>query len=290
MLKTRLLTAVVLLVAFLSALVYLPASGWRNLCLALVGLGGWEWARFAGTAHVAGRVGYGAVLVAVTGALLWRLLPDNWVIVGHQVLFIANALLWLVCIPLILQRTQPLPKWMMLVLGVIVLVPTALAMAAIRVDFGWRVLVACMAVAWVADTAAYFTGKRFGRVKLAPAVSPGKTREGAFGALIAGAAYGAVMGAVAAPAEAMPTAKVMWMVGLALFAVWLTVCSILGDLLESWCKRQVGLKDSGAIFPGHGGLLDRIDSLTAVLPMCIVACWVVMGVAEFLLRDVHLAP
>ena len=151
----------------------------------------------------------------------------------------------------------------------------AIALAILR-TIDWKLLLACMAIAWVADTAAFFAGRRFGKVKLAPAVSPGKTREGALGALLAVVLYGIVVAIVAR----LSLSALGWLLLVALLVV-LTVFSILGDLLESWFKRQVGLKDSGTLLPGHGGLLDRIDSLTAILPpvclLMILLVWLAQG-------------
>jgi phosphatidate cytidylyltransferase len=123
-----------------------------------------------------------------------------------------------------------------------------------------------MAIVWIADTAAYFAGRRFGRRKLAPSISPGKTWEGVYGALAAVAIYALLLLPFAAaagytrPLDAIAAA--IW-VGLALL---LTGLSIIGDLFESQVKRQRGVKDSGGILPGHGGVLDRIDALTAAMP------------------------
>ena len=118
-----------------------------------------------------------------------------------------------------------------------------------------------MAVVWVADIAAYFTGRAFGRRKLAPSISPGKTWEGAAGAAVAVLAFGfgilAMLGAeLQGGVAAIAVVLLAW-----------TAVSIVGDLFESLLKRQAGLKDSGNILPGHGGILDRIDSLTSTLPM-----------------------
>jgi phosphatidate cytidylyltransferase len=128
------------------------------------------------------------------------------------------------------------------------------------------VLLAMMAIVWIADTAAYFTGRRFGRRKLAPSISPGKTWEGVYGALAAVAIYALLLVPLAAaagstrPLDAVATA--IWVA----LALLLTGLSIIGDLFESQLKRQRGVKDSGGILPGHGGVLDRIDALTAAMP------------------------
>ncbi|MDP3123040.1 MAG: phosphatidate cytidylyltransferase, partial [Thiobacillus sp.] len=122
---------------------------------------------------------------------------------------------------------------------------------------GPAVLLGVMAVVWVADTAAYFSGRHFGRHKLAPTISPGKTWEGVAGALVALALYAAVVSAFAG----MPFVSLFILIAVLLYL------SVLGDLFESWIKRVSGMKDSGDLLPGHGGVLDRIDALTATLPI-----------------------
>jgi phosphatidate cytidylyltransferase len=114
-----------------------------------------------------------------------------------------------------------------------------------------------MAIVWIADTAAYFAGRQFGRNKLAPAISPGKTWEGVAGALCALTLY----------ATAISAATGMPLLSLVLTVSFLLYVSVLGDLFESWIKRVSGMKDSGHVLPGHGGVLDRIDALTSTLPM-----------------------
>ena len=117
-----------------------------------------------------------------------------------------------------------------------------------------------MGVVWVADTAAYFAGRRFGRRKLAPEVSPGKTWEGVWGALAAVVIYWLALSAL------LPDHEMHLVVGL-VWVLWMLLLSVVGDLFESWMKRVAGVKDSGGLLPGHGGLLDRVDGLTATLPL-----------------------
>ena len=274
MLKTRILTASLLLVVFLCALLYLPAPAWALLCAALTGMGAWEWGQFARLTSRGARAAFVAVCVVL--ALLATFEPlSAWIPNGPEhgafvvALLAANLLLWLLCIPLILRRRAPLPQGVTLFIGLIVLVPTAIALVGLRAA-DWKLLLSCMAIAWVADTAAFFAGRRFGKTKLAPAVSPGKTREGALGALLAVVLYGIAV----ALAARLSLSALEWLLLVALLVV-LTIFSILGDLLESWFKRQVGLKDSGTLLPGHGGLLDRIDSLTAILPPALLLLFLV---------------
>jgi phosphatidate cytidylyltransferase len=119
-----------------------------------------------------------------------------------------------------------------------------------------------MGLVWAADIAAYFAGRRFGKNKLAPSISPGKTWEGVIGALLGVAVYVLLVWAIAGSPGKLP------LIVLLLVASWCWVgLAVIGDLFESAIKRQAGVKDSGALLPGHGGLLDRIDALTSTLPM-----------------------
>ena len=128
-----------------------------------------------------------------------------------------------------------------------------------------------MAAVWVADIAAYFTGRAFGRRKLAPSISPGKSWEGAYGAVAGVCAYGLACLSYIGYPVAEPGKLVLALVGLVAF----TAVSIIGDLFESLVKRQAGVKDSGTLLPGHGGILDRIDSLTSTLPLAaLVVLWI----------------
>lgn len=138
--------------------------------------------------------------------------------------------------------------------GFLVILPAALALALLEP----AEILAVLVLVWIADTAAYFVGRSLGRRKLAPSISPGKTWEGAAGGLGGALIYAVLLGAFWGPA---------WWAYLAIAAV-LTVLSIIGDLFESAAKRQAGVKDSGTLLPGHGGIMDRIDSATATLPVC----------------------
>ena len=150
--------------------------------------------------------------------------------------------------------------------GWAVLLPTWLALVELRA-IGPGLLLGLMAVVWIADSTAYFAGRKFGRHKLAPAISPGKTWEGVAGAFFGVTLYGLAWG-VGNSSAAPFSSGLMW----GMLLLWLlTIFSILGDLFESWMKRGAGLKDSGRLLPGHGGVLDRIDALTAAMPVAAIA-------------------
>lgn len=256
MLKQRVVTAIILLVAFLSALFLLPAAGWALLVALVAGIGAWEWgglARFG----MAQRRAFVFVVVAASAAL--GLLPTASLLPAYML----SALFWLLVVPMWLRThwraASPLAGWCV---GLVLLVPTALAMMHLRGLGAW-VLLGAMALVWIADIAAYFTGRAFGRHKLAPSVSPGKTWEGAAGAVAGVVVYGVVL----ALAGVLQVAGAGGWFGLLSGLLVLTAISIVGDLFESLMKRQAGVKDSGTILPGHGGMLDRIDSLTSTLPL-----------------------
>lgn len=263
MLRDRVVTAIALLAGLLGAVFLLPAVVWLMLCAALCGAAAWEWgalARFARPLRLSSAITF----AAATAFLGWSAGLGDGHLGGAAVLvplYVFSALFWLFVVPFWLRGKWALsnPTLASLV-GFVVLVPTALAMMHLRTMGPW-ILLGTMAVVWVADIAAYFSGKACGRHKLAPAISPGKTWEGAAGAVVAVLIFGF---GVLAGLGATPTAGLA-MVAIALLA-W-TAVSIVGDLFESLLKRQAGLKDSGSILPGHGGILDRIDSLTSTLPL-----------------------
>jgi phosphatidate cytidylyltransferase len=159
-----------------------------------------------------------------------------------------------------------------------VLVATWVAIVDLQARSPWLVL-AAMAVVWVADIAAYFAGRRFGKRKLAPAISPGKTWEGVWGALVAVAAYGLVIASLGPYASAWGTLGPAATFAFVAFLLLLAAISVVGDLFESLLKRQAGVKDSGALLPGHGGVLDRVDALLAAMPLAAFAAtaWLPYG-------------
>lgn len=268
MLRLRVVTAIVLAAAFLAALFGLPPLGWSLFAALVLGVGAFEWAGFARCGTPA-RTAYALATTAAAWALAWTLglaLGRPGALALGPVYALALAF-WLGGAPLWLAR-RPAAAGRGTILGVgwIVLIPTFLALLHLR-NIHPGSLLAFMVLVWIADIAAYFAGRRFGRRKLAPSVSPGKTWEGLAGALAATAVYGLAWIALAptqvpALVRDLPWSP-LWM--LVLVAA-LTGLSVVGDLFESAMKRQAGLKDSGRILPGHGGLLDRIDALTPVLP------------------------
>ena len=269
MLKSRVLTAVVLLALLLVALFWLPPLGWSLLVVAMVMQGTVEWSHLS---RLQGRQAWlylGATLLLMLG-LLWL---DTGVSAQqsqyvHLFFYLLSALLWLVVVPAWLMSgikvTRP---GLMMGVGWAVLIPTGLAMIDLReaTPSPW-VLLFVMGLVWVADIAAYFAGRRFGKTKLAPSISPGKTWEGVAGAIFGVSIYVALVWTFSAEFS-----RLQVLPALMLTAWWWVVLAVLGDLFESAIKRQAGVKDSGALLPGHGGLLDRIDALTSTLPLAALA-------------------
>ena len=261
MLKTRALTAAVLLAGFGSALFFLPQSGWIAFCAVLLALAAWEWGGLASLAPL-GRLVYSGALV-----LLFLAIPQLAGAYAPAWVYTAAGLFWVVLAPLWLLRSSRVGGApLLLAVGVLILVPAGAALVELRAGHP-GLLLAVLGTVWISDSAAYFVGRRFGRRKLAPSISPGKTWEGVAGALIAVALYALAWAALGAPDNrwlGVPQA-------LAAILLALAVVGIIGDLFESLIKRQAGVKDSGNLLPGHGGVLDRIDAPVAMLPLAVLA-------------------
>jgi len=239
-------TAAVLIAALLAALFVLPPLALQLVIALVLAAAALEWARLCRLARA------GAWVFALGVALAFLLLGRA----GLQPLaFAAAAAFWIVLAPLWMWRgVRPEQARWIGAAGFAVLVPAGLAMSALA---PLEVLLALVLV-WIADTAAYFVGRAWGRRRLAPSISPGKTWEGAAGGLIGAVLYAIII--------AFFTERGAWL-ALVATAVLLAMVSIVGDLFESAVKRQAGVKDSGALLPGHGGILDRVDSATAALPL-----------------------
>src|SRR5436190_3414003 len=276
MLLTRVVTALAILPVVLGMLFLAPPAAWALFMLVIVLVACWEWSRMCGLTPT----GQGAYLVAsgAIGAFLWllylKVVPGNFAAMALTG-FIIATIFWVVGAPFWLaNKLRPSPSTCAAA-GWIVAWPAWLAFVVLRDTSPW-LLLALAALVWVADIAAYFAGKRFGKRKLAPAVSPGKTWEGVLGALAGVVAYGAILAWISNARQTPLTAifddgasviVIMAMVGL-------TAVSIVGDLFESWMKRGAGLKDSSQLLPGHGGVLDRIDALTSTLPVAALVLYV----------------
>jgi phosphatidate cytidylyltransferase len=259
MLKARVMTALVLLPIVLACLFAGIPMVWETFALVALAIGAWEWSRFASFSWFEMLVFIAGYLVAGSA---WLWLPIAWAWAAPLDVF--ALLFWLLLAPCWLQRKWALqPKWLAALTGWLILLAALAAVTRLHaLKSGPIVLLLVLAIAWIADIAAYFAGRAFGKNKLAPSISPGKTREGVYGAVLAVGIYLIALHQFGAPIFAAIPLPILLPLGIALTAV-----SVVGDLFESLLKRQCGMKDSSNLLPGHGGVLDRIDSLLALAPV-----------------------
>ncbi|MET0081492.1 MAG: phosphatidate cytidylyltransferase [Sedimenticola sp.] len=261
MLLQRVITALILIPLVITGVLYLQTPTLAALFALIVLLAAWEWAPLAGLTRFRDRLLFFITLTAGISGAYWLIQRPTLALA----LFAAGSLWWLF-VTVILVRYRPERRvfdsvFAKAILGILVLVPAWAALVSIH-GFGEKgpvLLLFSMTLTWVADSGAYFAGRRWGRVKLAPHISPGKTREGVYGALAGSALWGVLLAWYAPELGPLPV--------LVLFCLLLCLVSVVGDLFESLLKRQAGIKDSGNILPGHGGVLDRIDSMLAVAPL-----------------------
>jgi phosphatidate cytidylyltransferase len=255
MLRKRIATASVLAAALLVVLLWLPPVATVIVVTGLVLAGAWEWSAFLRVSSKPARTVYVAVIAALLPTV-WSatLTPD-----GRDVLLAIAMLWWVGALGWIIFAPRRVAPWSAALAGVLALVPAWLALVRLRLDLphGAEWVLFSLILVWVADIGAYFFGRRFGRLRLAPEVSPGKTWEGVLGGIAASAV-------VALLGSAWFKVPAVSFLPLCLAAVSF---SIVGDLTESLLKRFAGVKDSGTLFPGHGGVMDRIDSVTGAAPV-----------------------
>jgi len=270
MLRQRILTALVLLPLVVWGIVALPSPWLALLFGAVVAQGGWEWSRLM-------RIEFGGLRLAYV-ALVLSGMAGGWYLFaqGGEVwlaLPVLSLFWWLMALVWVLTFPRTSSRWsnpvVQGVIGLLVLLPAWVAVIGLHASHGglgpWLLLY-MLSLIWVADSGAYFGGRRWGRRKLAPAVSPGKSWEGVYSALALTGLY-ALLAA--------------WLFGLGgkqwpafvILSLVTVMFSILGDLSESMFKRHAGVKDSGTLLPGHGGVLDRIDSITSAAPVFVVGFW-----------------
>ena len=273
MLRQRILTAAVVLLLALAALFWFPNAVWSLFVALVTTLGAWEWGRLSGW-RTAVRIVYAAAVAASCVAIFAALARIATPAQQEQfdvAIFSVALVFWVgVALPWIALRWRWRNPLVLALAGWWVLVPAWLAATRMQLQPG--LLLALLVIVWIADTAAYFAGRRFGLNRLAPLVSPGKTWEGVAGAFLGVILYFMVLGALRIPA--LPE-LLRWPVVAVFFAM--TALGIVGDLFESWMKREAGVKDSGTLLPGHGGVLDRIDALTASLPLAGLASLTVLA-------------
>lgn len=260
---TRALTALIALAVFAGALLLLPQWLWSLFLLPILFIAAWEWGGLARYGSM-GRIAY-ATFVALCALAILYVVPAIRDIPPDVPTYALSFAFWIAIAPFWLRgRWATRNPFILGAAGWIALVPMWLAVVRLQAN-PWALLL-FMSIVWIADTAAYLAGRQWGRRKLAPLISPGKSWEGVLGAVAAVSIYYAVLWfAVPADSRLFPA-----LAGLFVFAVILAL-SIEGDLFESLMKRQAGLKDSGQLLPGHGGILDRIDGLTSTMPAAALA-------------------
>lgn len=263
MLKQRVTTGIVLAVIFLTALFAFNELAFTGFLFFVAALCAWEWARLSGLQSLPSRVIYSAGILALM-LILQMVLGDE---AGFRFIVLFSMLWWIgVCLTLYFVPIGKLSSkgfsLYYLISGPLTIVPAMLSAQYLRHGedgSAWMLLFA-LGLVWAMDIGAYFSGKRFGKNKLAPQISPGKTIEGVMGGVVASLVLWLIATLVRTAPE--PSAMIL------LFAVVTAgPLSVVGDLYESRAKRMAGMKDSGTILPGHGGILDRLDSAFAALPI-----------------------
>ncbi|RUO22539.1 CDP-diglyceride synthetase [Aliidiomarina iranensis] len=277
MLKQRILTAAVLIPLALGIIFLLPLPYFGLAITVVLAIAAWEWSPLMGVRKTSGRLAYTILNTIILVAVYW-LTPIGgiWSSAGMvdwlYYIVLIGGIWWLLAIALVFNFPRSKALWQRSrifvgAFGILILVPAWVALMSLRslnydenpMFGGWAVLFVFVLV-WAADVGAYFAGKRFGRRKLMPHVSPGKTMEGFIGGLcLATLAMYLVSLILDIPSELL--------LGYYIVGIATVLVSVFGDLNESMFKRCAGVKDSGSILPGHGGILDRIDSLTSALPI-----------------------
>lgn len=287
----RIITAIVLLALFIPALLLCSTQQWSILVAILIGICGWEFANLIGFNNTKIRIFFGIAY----GVLCWILYyifaaEINNIKLLLESKFIYNfyfsiSIFWTIVIPFILKfntlnkikiQNINLFKIVGIILSLLVLLPTWFAMIVLR-EISVLTLILFMAIVWIADSFAYFGGKMLGKHKLAINISPGKTIEGAIVALLSLIIYVVLLnnfGLLDNIFETTEKSNLYLILGI----IYLGIISIYGDLFESYLKRLSDIKDSSQILPGHGGMLDRIDSLTATLP---VSLFLIINFAKY---------
>jgi phosphatidate cytidylyltransferase len=253
MLRDRVATAVAAGVVILLVLFVLPPVAAKAVIAALILVAAWEWSGFLSLDGTAGRLAYVAAIGALVALVTWLLPAPGWI----EIILKIGLAWWFAALVWTFFYPTPISRLLGWVCGALVMVPAYIAFTYLYA-LKPGVLLFVLVVVWTADVGAYFTGRRFGRVRLAPNISPGKTWEG-------------VLGGLAAVVLVLVVARAYWIeVDFAVivpFCLAVAALSVVGDLTVSMFKRNAGLKDSGKLFPGHGGLLDRIDSVAAATPL-----------------------
>ena len=256
MLKQRIMTAIILAALVFIGLFYLSNDGFRLALAAVLLIGAWEWARLAGWHSIGSQAAFIGIQAGLF-ALLQFYPSINFLYF--------SLLLWLGGLYAVFSYQQGRgllfkPRFAKTLIGWLVLSATWLSLSLLHGLYGVTYLLCLLFLIWAADIGAYFTGRRFGRIKLAAKVSPGKSREGVYGGLFASL----LVGLSFAIWQQLP------LLSFGVLCLIVAAVSVLGDLIESLLKRDANMKDSSQLLPGHGGILDRLDSLLAASPWFLV--------------------
>lgn len=270
MLATRIKTALALFVLVALVLFVLPPLSWVLFCCVVAGLGFWEWLGLTATPYLtrAPRIAV-SVVVALLLAGMVLFAPLFWMAWITGLSLLLGSAFWLLIVPFWLVRQWRLNNPALhLIVGLLLIIPAWSALVSLKpVPPEPWFLLAVMAVPWIADIGAYFCGRQFGKRKLAPSISPGKTWEGVAGAAVCMLIYALILNQIGGIFSLLSVPVLLLLLAL----------SISGDLFESLMKRQAGIKDSSALLPGHGGVLDRIDSQLSVLPVALLLIIIATG-------------
>ena len=250
MLKKRLITSVVSLVILGAVLFVVPAMIAKLVIAAVIIVGAWEWSGFLGLSGNVTRYAYVALIAALMAVMLFVIPEMSDSLLQLACVWWFVAFIWTFAFP------TPIPSAARWLSGVLVLLPLFVALLFLY-SLGPQYLLFALLIVWAADMGAYFAGKQFGRVKLAPSISPGKTWEGVIGGLLMVGIFSLVW---AHYSDLQITVLLP-------FCLAVGAVSVVGDLTVSMFKRTAGVKDSGKLFPGHGGVLDRVDSVAAAAPL-----------------------
>lgn len=269
MLKLRILTALVLAPIMIGGVFFLPLEQFKLFIGFIVTVGAWEWANLSGIKIQIGRIAYAGLLAGFIYAV--ELL--DWV-QEAQLLYLA-LLWWVTALILVMVHPKLKPYWsspvVRMLMGVFILLPMWVGFVQIKSYlYSDYLIMFVMLIVWGADVGAYFAGRLFGKRKLALTVSPGKTWEGVYGGITVTLLIAFAGGLLLEEATKTTLNTSQWVI-LFCVTIGITAVSIVGDLIESMIKRQRKIKDSSNLLPGHGGIMDRIDSMTAALPVFALA-------------------
>jgi len=261
----RVISALIMAPLVIYGVLFLSNPAFTSILGAVMLAGAWEWSHLIPLKTIAGRVVYTAAIAV----LMWLL----WITGLGQLIkpLLLVAFLWWLCALLWLSKPQfgaqasMMNNSLKMVAGALVILPAWAALSTLHAhgERGPTLTLMLLMLVWLADIGAYFAGRQWGSRKLAPAISPGKTWEGVYGGLLASLLFAAIAGG-------LYSHSLQWTLAFMMISLLAAMFSVAGDLLESLMKRQSGIKDSGNIIPGHGGIFDRIDSLVAAAPMFLI--------------------